>query len=195
MPSPTDAAELQALFEGVDAARKEAEAIWGAERLPIIVGDDWRVRLRKQQAHLSRVLQVAWASEHLTGDQMQAVREAAAATVRAWSKLSEVASEAGHRPLSGGVIAERILPDGSVVVFVRDNDSAAQVIAEGRAVAVYTPDELASLIGTLIPESLALAKIHFPGARFQAADIGGGKEWVRAGDELPDFTVSQRTAA
>jgi hypothetical protein len=37
MPSPTDSATLQAIFEGVEHARSEAEAAWGAERLPLLV--------------------------------------------------------------------------------------------------------------------------------------------------------------
>lgn len=196
MPSPSDAAELQALFEGVEAARKDVEATWGAERLPIIVGDDWRVKLRRQQAKLSAALQEAWAADAVTGDMMGAARSAAAAMVRGWAKLGSVASEAGHRPLHGGVLGERMLPDGSVCAFVRDNDAAAQVIAEGRCLVVYTLDELAYLIGTLVPESLTLAKVHFPGAKFEAAAIGvGSREWVKRGDELPDFTAGQRATA
>lgn len=186
MPSPTDADELKALFEGVDAARKEAEAIWGAERLPIIVGDAWRTKLRRQQRRFSTALQAAWAAARVTGEQMQAVRDSAAAMCRAWPKLAEVASEAGHRPLKPDVFGERILPDGSVAVFVRDNDSAASVLAEGRQVAVYTLDEIASLIGTLVPESLQLAKVHFPGAKFtSAATLGDAPEWTDHGDEIP----------
>jgi streptogramin lyase len=173
MPNPTDAAELKALFEEADAARKEAEAAWGAERLPLLVGTEWRVKLRRQQARLSAALQEAYAADRLTGEQMQAVRDAAA--------------EAGHRPLHGDVLGERLLPDGSVVVFVRDNDSAAKVIAEGRACAVYTLDELAYLIGSLVPESLAVAKIHFPGAKFTASSpLPDAPEWiVSEGDPIP----------
>lgn len=187
MPSPADAAELKALFEEAEAARKEAEATWGAERLPLLVGTDWRVKLRRQQARLSVALQEAWGAERLTGDQMQAVRDAVAAMVRGWAKLSAVASEAGHRPLHGDVLGERMLPDGSVVVFVRDNDSAAHVISEGRAAAVYTLDELAYLIGSLVPESLAVAKVHFPGAKFTASSpLPDAPEWiVSKGDEIP----------
>lgn len=186
MPSATDAAELKALFEGVDAARREVEIVWGAERLPIIVGTEWRTKLRKQQRRFSEALQVAWSAERLTGEQMQDVRARAAAMCRAWPKLAEVAAEAGHRPLKPDVFGERILPDGSVAVFVRDNDSAASVLAEGRQVAVYTLDELASLIGQLIPESLQLAKIHFPGAKFtSAATLGDAPEWTDQGDDIP----------
>jgi hypothetical protein len=187
MPAPSDAAELKALFEEADAARAEAEATWGAERLPRIVGTDWRVKLRRQQARLAEALQAAWAADRVTGEQMQAVRDAAAAMVRGWAKLGAVAAEAGHRPLSGDVLGERILPDGSVAVFVRDNDAARQVLADGRQCAVYTLDELAYLIGSLVPESLQLAKVHFPGAVFVASSpLPDAPEWdVKRGEEIP----------
>lgn len=190
MPSPADATELQSVFEGVDAARKDIEATWGAERLPILVGDEWRLKLRRQQAKFSAALQDAWDTDRLTGDQMANVRSVAAGLIRGWQKLGEVASEAGHRPMGNGVLGERMLPDGSICAFVRDNDAAAQVIAEGRCLVVYTLDELAYLIGTMVPESLQLAKVHFPGAKFQSSTtLEHGKEWVKAGDPLPDFTV------
>lgn len=188
MPSSNDTIELKSIHEAVDAVRKDIEATWGAERLPIIAGDEWRLKLRRQQAKFSAALQTAWAADSVTGEQLRACRDLAEGLKRGWHKLAAVASEAGHRPLSGGVLGERLLPDGTICAFVRDNDAAAQVIAEGRCLAVYTLDELAYLIGSMVPESFQVAKIHFPGAKFQAADIGGGKEWVKQGDELPDFT-------
>lgn len=186
MPSSNDAAELKALFDGADAARKEAELTWGAERLPILVGLDWRIKLRRQQRRFSEALQDAWNADSVTGDQMQAVRASAAAMERAWVKLGEVAAEAGHRPLAPGILAERLLPDGSVAIIVRDNDSARQVNAEGRAVSVYTLDEVFYLIGTFVPESLQLAKVHFPGAKFTATSLDADRpEWARDGAEIP----------
>lgn len=186
MPSSNDAAELQSLFEGADAAREEAELTWGSERLPIIVGHEWRTKLRRQQRRMAEALQAAWAADSVTGPQMQAARDACAGMERAWGKLPEVAAEAGHRPLSAAVLAESVLRDGSVAIIVRDNDAAAQVLAEGRQCAVYTFAELFNLIGELIPDSLALAKVHFPGARFEGPKFEGGSEWdVKQGDEVP----------
>lgn len=186
MPSPSDAAELKALFEAADAARLEAELTWGAERLPLIVGTEWRIKLRRQQARMAEALQAAWDAERVTGEQMQAVRNATAAMARGWAKLSDVAAEQGHRPLHPAVLGERLLPDGSVAVIVRDNDSAAHVIADGRGVAVYTLDEVFHLIGVLIPESLALAKVHFPGAKFiSSSELADAPEWTKGGDEIP----------
>lgn len=188
MPAPADCATLQALFETVDHARAEAESAWGAERLPFLVPDDLRLKLRRQQARWSTALQDAWDTDALTRDQLAAVENAAGGMKRAWPALAAAATEAGHRPLHGEILGERILPDGTVVAFVRDNDAAANVTASGRAVAVYTLDEVASVIGTLLPESLQLAKVHFPGAKVLEPRQAVDRSWGKQGDELPDFT-------
>lgn len=180
MPSSSDCAELQALFEGVDGARKAAETEWGCERLPLLVGDEWRAKFRKQQAKWSALLQDAWQADRLTGEQMQAVRSAAGGMIRGYAKLAEVAVEAGHRPIFPDVW-EFPLEDGSVAAFVRSNDEAAKVIADGRYLQVYTLAEVATLINTLVPESLQLAKVVFPGAKFTSTD----RSWVKDGDEIP----------
>lgn len=186
MPSPSDCGVLQAIFEGVEAARKEVEATWGAERLPLIVGDEWRVKLRRQQRRFSDVYAEAWQADRLTVDQIQAVRDRAAGLQRAWPKLAEVAAEQGHRPLSAVILAEQLLPNGQVAAIVRNTDEANQVIADGRALCVYTLDELFTLIGTFVPEALALAKVHFPGAKFQASStVETSSEWVEHGDPIP----------
>lgn len=196
MPNPTDAAELKAIWEDVDATRRDVELTWGAERLPILVGPDWRVKLRRQQAKFTAALEAAWKADVLTVDAIGDVRSHAEAMKRGWRKLEEIAAEAGHRPQSPGVLAERLLPDGSVCAIVRDNDAAAQVNAEGRAVSVYTLDEVFTLIGELVPESLALAKVHFPGARFTAASpLPDVAEWdVGQGEAIP-FPVASGAAA
>lgn len=180
MPSSSDCAELQALFEGVDGARKAAETEWGCERLPLLVGDEWRVKLRRQEARWSVAYQAAWGAERVTVDQMQAVRAAAGGMIKGYAKLTEVAIEAGHRPIFPDVW-EFPLEDGSVAAFVRSNDEAAKVIAEGRYLQVYTLAEVATLINTLVPESLQLAKVVFPGSKFTSTD----RSWVAEGDEIP----------
>lgn len=180
MPSASDCAELQALWEGVDGARKAAETEWGCERLPILVDDLMRARFRRQEAKWSALLREAWDSERITGPQMDAVRSAAGGMVRGYAALSSAASEAGHRPIAPDVW-EFPLEDGSIAAFVRTNDEAAKVIAQGRHLQVYTLAEVATLINTLVPESLALAKTVFPGAKFTSSD----RSWVKDGDPIP----------
>jgi len=180
MPSASDAATLQAIFEGVEHARSEAEAEWGAERLPLLVDDEMRAKLRRQQARWSTAYQEAWSSPMLTRDQLEAVTSAAGGMTRAWSALSAAASEVGHRPLHPNVW-EATLQDGTVAAIVRTNDDAAHVIASGRHVVVYTLAEVANLIDAL-PSALAVAKVVFPGAKVLPPT---DRSWVKHGDEIP----------
>lgn len=185
MPNATDAAELQAIFEGVDAARRDAELTWGAERLPLIVGLEMRAKMRSQQRKFSEALQAAWAVDLCTADEIQKVRDTAAAMLRMWPRLGEIAAEAGHRPQAPGILGERILPDGSVCILVRDNDAAALVNADGRQASVWTLDEVFNVIGTFIPEVFQQTKVHFPGAAFQGPRLDEAPEWTKRGDEIP----------
>lgn len=185
MPSASDCATLQAIFEGVDHARTEAEAEWGAERLPLLVDDDLRAKFRRQQVRWSQAYQDAWGAAMLTRSHLDAVTSAAGGMTRAWSALAAAASEAGHRPLRPEVWEAR-LQDGTVAAIVRTNDEAAHVMADGRHVVVYTLAEVANLIDAL-PQALSLAKVVFPGAKVLPPHPDGlaPKGWERDGDPIP----------
>jgi hypothetical protein len=181
MPSPNDCATLQAIWEGVDAARAEAEATWGAERLPLLVDDELRAKLRRQQVRWSTAYQDAWAAPMLTRSHLDAVEAAAGGMKRAWAAIAAAAAEAGHRPLHPDVWEAR-LGDGSVAAVVRSNDDAAKVIASGRHVHVYTMAEVANLIDAL-PDALQMAKVVFPGAKVMPQAATG--PWSDKGDAIP----------
>lgn len=181
MPSPDDCAMLQSLFEGVDGVRAEVEREWGAERLPLLVDDELRARFRRQQAKWSDAYQAAWAAERLTLDVLDLVKTQAGGMKRAYAALASAAVEAGHRPITPWVW-EVMLGDGSVAALVQTNDEAAHVQAGGRYVTVYTMAEIANVLTTLLPESLQVAKVVFPGARFTG---GADRGWVKTGDEVP----------
>jgi hypothetical protein len=185
MPSSSDCATLQAIFEGVDQARQDAEAEWGAARLPLLVDDELRAKLYRQKVRWSEAYQAAWAAEMLTRDHLDAVTKAAGGMKRAWTALAEAAVEAGHRPLKPDVW-EVMLADGSVAAIVRTSDEAANVIASGRQVAVYSLTEIANIIDAL-PEALKVAKVVFPGATFLPPHPDGlkAKGWVKDGDPIP----------
>jgi hypothetical protein len=121
----------------------------------------------------------------LTRSHLDAVTSAAGGMTRAWQALAAAASEAGHRPLSPEVW-ETTLADGTVVALVRTNDEAAQVIASGREVAVYTLREVAHVIDAL-PAALQMAKVVFPGAKVLPPHPDGikPKGWERDGDPIP----------
>lgn len=182
-PSPNDAAMLQSVFEGVDAARNEAQSIWGAERLLLLVSDDLRAKAHRQTAKWAKAYQEAWEAKVLTRDVMDAVQTHAQGMRNMWPKLAAAASEAGHRPLSPDVW-EFLLADGSVAAFVRTDDEAAKVVADGRYVTVFVLSEMGRIID-MIPAALQTAKIVWPGARFGGDSDKPDKSWVAKGDQIP----------
>ena len=64
------------------------------------------------------------------------------------------------------LVWEVALADGSVAVIVPSDDHARAVIAEGRAVAVYTLDEIARFLSAY--PDVAQVKLTFPGAEVTA---------------------------
>lgn len=181
MPSPTDATTLQAIHATVEAARAEAEIVWGAERLPLLVPETMRAAYGRQRLKLYAALEEAWNADVLTRDQLAAVEEHAGGMVRAYAKLVETAVEAGHRPLSVDAW-ETTLRDGTVVAVCRTNDEAAKVVHEGRYMVVYTLTEVANLIEVL-PDALAMAKTVWPGAKVLPPSEAG--PWSKHGDAIP----------
>jgi hypothetical protein len=180
VPSPLDAVELQAHFVTADSVRKATEIEWGAERLVALTPDDLRVKFLRQRMRLRLALEAAGASDVVTGPQMEAVRKAAAGVVAGYEALVTHAVEAGHRPLRPEVW-EHVMPDGQVLVVVRDNDAAALVLADARAKQVYTLQEVAAVIDAL-PAALRAAKVEFPGARIELPLRDRATTWS---DEIP----------
>jgi hypothetical protein len=180
MPTPTDAGTLQAVFEGVENARSEAETEWGFERLPMLVSDDLRAKLYRQKAKWSEAYQAAWAADVLTRDMLAEVEKQAGAMKRAWAALSQAASDAGHRAVKPWVW-EVPLANGTVAALVRTDAEVADVEASGRFVSVYTAREIGNIIDAL-PPTLVEAKRVFPGSKFQGSF---DRSWVKDGDELP----------
>jgi hypothetical protein len=182
MPNAADADLLQAIAEGVEAARTEAEQTWGYGRLELLVDDAWRAKLKAQKRKWSEALQAAWDADMVTRDMLDAVQEHAGGMKRAWAKLAELATEAGHRPVAPWVW-EIPLHDGTVAAFVQSDAEASKVIAEGRAVSVWTPREIANVIAA-IPEVLQAAKVAWPGAQI-APPSPCGEFDTRRGDPVP----------
>lgn len=177
---PDDADMLAALGAGVEAARAEAETVWGRERLPLLLDDELRTKMNRQTRRWSEAYAAAWQADVLTRSMLEDVETRAAAMQRMYPALGAAASEAGHRPLSPKVW-ETLLSDGTVMAVVQTNDDAAYVIAEGRYVVVCTLAEVANIWDAL-PKALQVAKVIFPGATvLRPTD----KSWVRDGDPIP----------
>jgi hypothetical protein len=187
MPRPDDAVMIQAFGEGIEAARIESERKWGmgrVERLAALQNLELLARFRRQEASWAQTYSACWQSDFLTSDQLGQLQAKAASMQRAFAALDAWATEAGHRPVAPWVW-EANLQDGTIVALVEDDAAASKVIAEGRAIAVYTAREVANVIDA-IPDALKLAKATWTGAKFKAPQIPRSTgEWVEQGDEIP----------
>jgi hypothetical protein len=148
----------RAAIDEVDVTASEMEAKWGADRLRLLVTPELREKFDRQRYKLNQAI---W-----HGD-LEAVRRESIRTITAWRTLDGVASSASKQALAPD-IWEIPLPDGSVAALAQDGAAArAYHQAEGRAVAVYTLEEIARLI-TAMPTLMAI-KHKFPGATVTAS--------------------------
>src|SRR5215471_4485404 len=106
--------------------------------------------------------------------------------VRAWVALDKAATEAGKAAISP-LVWEVGLADGTVAAIVPSDDHVRAVIAEGRAVAVYTLDEIARFLSAY--PDIAKAKLTFPGAEVTtiSKSISDRMDAIRDGVSLNDL--------
>lgn len=140
-------------LDGVDALAAEMEAKWGVGRLRLLVAADWREKFDRQRYLLNQAI---W-----HGD-LEDVRQQSRRMTAAWRKLDELATAAGATRLDPEAVWEVALPSGTVAAIVPTMAYAGRVRAEGRAVAVYTLDEIARLL--VASPTVVAAKQIFPGA-------------------------------
>jgi hypothetical protein len=142
----------RAHIDGANALGAKAEAHWGCGRLRLLVSTELRAKFDRQRS----LLQVAIE----TGQLDDVIREADRMAT-AWTRLDTAAREAGHPPISG-TVWEVTLKDGSVAAIVQDYAIAQDVVANGRAVLVYSLEEIAELLSHY--SDVIKAKLTFPGA-------------------------------
>jgi len=158
----------RAHLDGVDAMAVAMEAKWGNGRLRLLVPPELREKFDRQRYLLNGAI------NH--GDLAAVIREAARMTT-AWRTLDTAAEAAGANQLPPGVL-EVTLEDGSVVAIAQDYDSR---LAKGRAVAVYTLDEIGRILSRY--QALNVVKLTWPGATV-----------VRVDKSIPDPLDSLREA-
>ena len=155
--SPADIDAIGAAIVGLDRDARALEVEWGVGRLVVLVDDLLRERFLRQARRLDELI----ASDASARDVLPHVE----AMRRGWRALEAAARAAGHRP-QGPDVWEVKLADGSVAALVRTAADAGQVAAAGRAVSVYTLDEIGVLLSRW--PALATAKQAFPGAAVTA---------------------------
>jgi hypothetical protein len=130
----------------------QAETHWGCGRLRLLVSDELRIKFDSQRFKLQQAI------EH--GELQDVIHEANRMAL-AWMVLDKTARAAGHPPLSLTVWETR-LDDGSVAAIVPDDSVAKGVVANDRAMAVFTLSEIGKLLSHY--QGVVQAKLVFPGA-------------------------------
>jgi hypothetical protein len=146
----------RAYLDEADHTAAQMEAKWGADRLRLVVTPDLREKFDRQRYLLNQAI---W------GGELEDVRREAQRMVRAYLALDGAAARSGAEPLPP-MCWEIALEDGTVAAIVPDNARAHLVKAEGRAISIYTLEEIARLLAGF--PSLVKAKLSFPGAEVVA---------------------------
>lgn len=150
--SPGEYLAGRAYIDGADETAAEMEAKWGCDRLRLLVGPELREKFDRQRYLLNQAI---WHGE------LEAVRRESGRMVMAWQALDRAAAAAGKRPLAP-TVWEVPLEDGTVAAIVPDGAQAHAVVGEGRAVSVFTLEEIGRLLSNY--PDIAKAKLVFPGA-------------------------------
>ena len=157
MTETSDYISMTATVDGVDQVACEMEQKWGVGRLRLLIDDNLRRRFDEQADLFNAALDAAdvkGVTRH--GDGMK----------RGWLALDQAAGDAGQLPLSPEVWEVKG-PDG-VIAIVRTNPEAHAIVREGRAVEVWTLDEIARII-VKFRDGVGTVKRLFPGA--QVTDV------------------------
>ena len=171
MTESSDALAIKSVIDGVDHVAVEMENKWGVGRLRLLVEDDMRERFDRQAVLFNEAV--------FTND-ANAVRRHGEGMRKAWQALDKYASDCRFCRIDP-TIWEVNGPDG-VIAVVRTNPEAYCVVREGRAVEVWTLDEVARVI-TAHRKTIGEAKRVFPGAEVIDARVRPA-DW-KNGDDLP----------
>lgn len=142
----------RAYVDGADETAAEMEAKWGCDRLRLLVSPELREKFDRQRYLFNQAI---WHGE------LEDVRRESGRMVNAWVALDRAAAAGGKQPLSP-TVWEIPLEGGVVAAIVPDDAHAHAVVGEGRAVSVFTLEEIGRLLSNY--PDIAKAKLTFPGA-------------------------------
>ena len=163
---------IAAVTAGVDEVARQMEDRWGVGRLPLLVGDELRGKFNRQLRRFD---------EAIIANDVERVRQAGAATKRAWKALDQAATNAGQQQLKPECW-EVQLEDGRVVALCRTNAEAHAEVRSGRYVEVWTVDEIARIMFAF--PGLGNAKQIFPGAMVES--VRATRPTYPLDDAMPD---------
>lgn len=160
LTSLSDVLSIQSDIDAVDFTAREMEAKWGAGRLPLIVGPDFREAFYDQRSMLNGAI---WAGD--VGE----TRRHAEAMIRGWRALDAAATADGQSPLSVECW-ETTTDDGEVLAIVRTNAEAAALTRQGRKMQVWTLAEIGRALGRYA-DTAGLVKTIFEGATVECVRL------------------------
>ena len=162
---------VTAAMIGFDEAARASEAKWGVGRLVSLVSDATRLSFHRGWE--------AWHKAQTDRDEYTLLA-IIPKMVRALGIMDAEAARLGHAPLDINVWETRA-PDGRVLAIVRTAAEASAVVRSGRAMTVYTLEEIGRLLRKI--ETIDAIKLEFPGARVSRVtqlDEGFADSWATA---------------
>lgn len=173
--------QMRTIIETVDEHARALNRRWGYNRLPHLVPIEWAERFKAQRDKWQAAC-FECAGSLLPAD-IDRVRKHGEAMLRAYDALERVAGESGHAP-SQPWQKEFELRDGTPVVLVQDRADIGQVETSGRAVQIWSLQEVADIVAKF-PE-IVRAKEAFPGA--EVIQMATGAAVIdKLDDELGDL--------
>lgn len=142
----------QAHIDGLDQVAIEMERKWGADRLRLLVSAELREKFDRQRFLVNNAI---WSGS------LEDVRISCERMIKAWQALDRNATTSGQAVLNPAVW-EIALEGGQTLALARSDADANHVAREGRAVIIWSLEEVARLISAQVFEQAV--KREFPGA-------------------------------
>lgn len=142
----------QSYIDGLDHVAIGMERKWGADRLRLLVSAELREKFDRQRFLVNNAI---WSGS------LEDVRVSCERMIKAWQALDRHATESGQAVLNPAVW-EIALEGGQTLALARSDADANHVAREGRAVIIWSLEEVARLISAQVFEQAV--KREFPGA-------------------------------
>jgi hypothetical protein len=142
----------QAHIDGLDHVAIEMERKWGADRLRLLVSAELREKFDRQRFLVNNAI---WSGT------LEDVRVSCERMIKAWHALDRSATISGQ-PVLNPAVWEIALEGGETLALARSDADANHVAREGRAVIIWSLEEVARLISARVFEQKV--KREFPGA-------------------------------
>lgn len=126
----------QGYIDGLDHVAIQMEQKWGADRLRLLVEPDLREKFDRQRYLLNQAI---WSGN------LEDVRVETNRMIKAWQVLDRTANNSGQEALSP-LVWEIALKGGKTLALVRTNADANHVRRDGRAMTVWSLEEVAHMI-------------------------------------------------